>query len=251
MNLAVQISWQAHNLVNLEVQISWQVQHLVNLEVQISWQAQHFVNLKVQISSWQAHHLANLKSADFVAGTALGATFFDEVLQKCFAQVFNMHVGIQSRRKCVLPCYGLSSAIGLVCSSSRQLSSSRQPLVARTHTHTEQFIYAPMKSKRRSHCMHSATACTLPERVRPCGLMTPSLRARKKGSPQCAGHEGTLYRSNCSYRKLPPPACPGTACIDLAGVDLRCVIWRNDSPGVHHAKLLQAFPIDRPSLGDF
>ena len=165
VNLAVQISWQAHNLVNLEVQISWQVQHLVNLEVQISWQAQHFVNLKVQISSWQAHHLANLKSADFVAGTALGATFFDEVLQKCFAQVFNMHVGIQSRRKCVLPCYGLSSAIGLVCSSSRQLSSSRQPLVARTHTHRAVHICTDEKQKKKPlhaqcHCVHTARAST-------------------------------------------------------------------------------------------
>ena len=26
---------------------------------------------------------------------------------------------------------------------------------------------------------------------------------------------GTPYRSICSYRKLPPPACPGTTCISL------------------------------------
>ena len=53
--------------MNLEVQIWWQEQRLVNLEVQISQQAQH-LNLEVQIS-WQA---LPGRSADFVAGTALG-----------------------------------------------------------------------------------------------------------------------------------------------------------------------------------
>ena len=51
MILEVQISWQAHHLVNLEVQISWQAQHFVNLErCRLRGRYSAFVNLDVQIS---------------------------------------------------------------------------------------------------------------------------------------------------------------------------------------------------------
>ena len=33
------------------------------------------------------------------------------------------------------------------------------------------------------------------------------------GRRACWRERGHSYRSICSYRKLPPPACPGTACI--------------------------------------
>ena len=60
--------------------------------------------------------------------------------------------------------------------------------------------------------MHSARATT------PlwAACTTPSLRAGKKGGPQgmCEG------RSNGFYRKLPPPACPGSACSPTAWLTL-------------------------------
>ena len=37
---------------------------------------------------------------------------------------------------------------------------------------------------------------------------------RLTGGRACWRERGHSYRSICSYRKLPPPACPGTTCKD-------------------------------------
>ena len=77
----------------------------------------------------------------------------------------------------------------------------------------------PMKSKRRSErnsCQcHCAAQCQSEYAVVGCLHDAIVARRKKRGS---AGHvrrdtpDAELYGSNCSCGKLPPPACPGTAC---------------------------------------
>ena len=78
-----------------------------------------------EITQWFRDHFSADGSAPLV-GSCLPVTFLEEVSQNGFVLlVCNMHFGSKSHTKCILLCYGLSSALALVSSSSSKLSSSR------------------------------------------------------------------------------------------------------------------------------